>query len=560
MSESKVEVVGRECVLARYGVSNKSQDDVLLVKEKVHYSDGTVTPKLVPYINYKRSFYIAKKGCRDYHQKKEWESIDRLEKYESTQANLANAIGNALGRKSNKNLKYVCSSPYVYGADITSTSLIKHEYRQKWPDLNTGMTLAVLDYEADVLEGDAEVMISGSLTFKDKAILAVTKDFVSSFDEPEALIRKAFTEYLGQYEKERNIKLEIVIVDTPALITTKLIDKAHEWQPDIIGIWNMPYDMNLMINTLKGAGIRPEDVFSDPKVPDEYRFFKWNEKTIKKDSAGGKSKNKHYAELWHTASHLAGFCFIDVMSLYCILRIAKGKKSSYKLDYILQEELGIEKLKFKEADGYVGLDWHRFMQRNYKIEYLIYNIFDCISVELLDEKTADVCKVLPTLVGISPISRFDSNPTKLANEFNFFCLDKGRVMGTTGINMVSDDDKKIMGMNDWIITLPSHLCDKSSALNIMVESDCIETGLYAMVSDLDVKGSYPTTEVIANVSKETTHSELCKVEGLTEKQQREIGVNMTSPFTNAVEISTSLFGLPDLDELVDIFSAEQGID
>lgn len=559
MSSSDSAIVGKECALVRYAKSKDSQDDVLLVKEKIHHTDGTIETKMVPYINYERSFYITNERCRDHEQKKEWEDITKVREYVTTQAKLSNSICQALRRKPTPNLKQACNSPYVYGADITTSCLIKHKYKQKWPGLVSNTTLAVLDFEADVLTGNAEVIVSGALTFKTKVVLCVTKEFVKSIGDVESSIRKAFTKYLGKYERERSINLEVFILDTPALVLTKLMEKAHEWKPDVIGIWNITYDMKLMLNTLKSAGLKPEDVFTDPGVPDNYKYFKWNEKTTKKDSAGGKSKNKHYAELWHTASHLASFIFIDMMSLYCILRIAKGKKASYKLDHILKEEVDIEKLKFEEADGYVELDWHRYMQRNHKIEYLIYNIFDCISVEILDEKTTDVSRIMPTLNGISEFSKFDSNPRRLVDEFHFYCLEEGKVMGSTGTNMVMDDDSKIMGMDKWIITLPSHLCDKRSSMRVIKESSNIETGIYVMVSDLDVKSSYPTTEVIANISKETTNSELCRVEGLTELQQREIGINMTSPATNAVEISTSLFGLPSLDDLVDMYNKEQKI-
>ena len=552
MESNGKNIVGKECVLTKYGKAKNSLDDVLLVKERIHYSDNTTGTKLIPHINYKRDFYVTKKGCRDHKQKKEWEHIDNLDQYETTQARLAGDIANVLKRNSSASLKQVCSSPYVYGADITTSSLIKHEYLTKYPDIAASMNLAVLDFEADVLKGNAEVIISGALTYKDKAILAVTEEFMDGkIDKND--IEKCFTKYLGDIVKERKINLEIHIVKTPALVAMKCMEKAHEWQPDIVGVWNIPYDMKLMIKTFKTAGILPEDIFCDPSVPPKYRHFKWNEEVVRKERAGGEEKNKHYAELWHTASHLAGFHFVDMMSLFCILRTVEGKRASYALDAILTEELEITKLKFKEADGLEGLDWHRYMQANHKAEYLVYNLFDCISVELLDEKTKDVAQKLPIMLGASTNDVLDSNPRRLVDDLHFKCLKRNRVIGSTGTKMYTELDDMVMGMKGWIVTLPSHLRDPKIGIKGLVENEdqCID--VFGMVSDLDVKGSYPTTGVIANISKETTHSELCKVEGLTEQQQRSIGINMTSPKVNALEVSTQLFGLPSADDLLDLF-------
>ena len=61
-------VVARQCVHARYAASTIDNDDVVLVKEKVHYSDGTVEPTIRLIKNYQREFYVTKKGFRNHQQ------------------------------------------------------------------------------------------------------------------------------------------------------------------------------------------------------------------------------------------------------------------------------------------------------------------------------------------------------------------------------------------------------------------------------------------------------------------------------------------------------------
>ena len=47
--------------------------------------------------------------------------------------------------------------------------------------------------------------------------------------------------------------------------------------------------------------------------------------------------------------------------------------------------------------------------------------------------------------------------------------------------------------------------------------------------------------------------ELCKIKGVPEAIQRSMGINMSAAVTNAVEISTCLYGLPSMEDLLNSF-------
>ena len=558
MSTVKPEdIVARECILARYGcATDDSGDDVVLVKERVHLKDGTTRNNLKPFYNYERDFYITKERYQNHKQKKTYEDIHKLQKFTCTQRGLADAIATKTRRKRGTRLSVLCRNPYVYGADITTTSLIKHRYAEHWPNTVSDTTLAVLDFEADVVHGTDE-FISGSLTFKDKAIIAYTKHFAQNCPDLKEKITEYVEVHLGQYTNPRGMKLEIVEVETPVDLVKLLISKAHQWQPDVIGIWNVTYDIPRMLDTLKRGGIDPKDVFSDPRLPEQFRWCRWRPRELKRGKGDGTS-NKHPTELWHTLEHPAGFYFIDMMCLYCILRIAAGKRSSYKLDDVLRDELNLGKLGF----DYVGIDegtleWHQEMQQHYKPEYMVYNIFDSLSIELLDEKNRDVSKTLRALVGISPIDKFSSNPRRLANDMHFYCLSDDKVMGTTSDNMEEDLDKYVLGKREWIVTLESFLRDRKAGLNIVKGAKQLPTDFYALVADFDVKSSYPTTEYVFNVSKETTHRELSRIQGLTEQQQRSIGINLSGGNVNAVELCNLVYDYPRMDQILDAYRKDK---
>jgi len=508
-----------ECIHATYHrCQNYSGHDLVLVKEHVHLKDGTIVPNVRMVEDYKRHYWITRDGFQTHTDKKEWEDVARLKRSTSTQANLEANIARAL----NKNIKgarlsMLSRSPYLYGSDITSTTLIKHRYMENAPDVTSVSSSAVLDVETNTVrknltdsdlliieniedkiarqtlecdrlerqikESDGEILlttkekaalqkehetirksilrkvesvkeiseqiISGSLTMGSKAFLAVSKCWLRKHGDVTGDLQTLFEKYLGKYKKERDITLEVEIVDNDAEITKALLAKAHEWKPDFIAIWFINFDIPKLVQSLQRHGIDPAQVFSDPSVPDNFKSFRYKEAQQQKTTATGKITTKHYCDLWHVVHAPASFYFVDAMCLYKLVRVTEPMQPSYSLDSILGINLDLGKLRFEEADQYTGVEWHQVMQTNHQLEYLIYNVFDCIGVELLEEKNRDLT-TLRMLVGHSDLDRFTSTPRRLADDLHFVCLEDGKVMGSTSDEMVDELDKQVVPMTDWM--------------------------------------------------------------------------------------------------------------
>ena len=75
----------------------------------------------------------------------------------------------------------------------------------------------------------------------------------------------------------------------------------------------------------------------------------------------------------------------------------------------------------------------------------------------------------------------------------------------------------------------------------------------AHCTDIDIEGTYPNVEDVMNISKETTYRELHQIQGLSEQDRREFGINLTGGVSNAVEIATKVFGLPGMFQLLEIY-------
>ena len=582
-------VLGYECKHAFYTKADDgSNDDVVLVKRNVHHADGTLVPEVKFIKNYKRDFYVVNENHRTYTEKKAWEDEFKCRKFSCRQSDLLDSVTRALGRHPGtfRTLPMAFESPFVYGADITTTALIKKAHMEKFEELTSESTIGVMDIETDVVNGDGSKIISASFTFNDTVVIAYTKEFLGQILDHEKKLQEKYKYYIGgiaqdleeqlasgtlpekrvqvleraaaMLRERSELKIVSKLCGSPAEVTSVVFEAAHATKPDFVVFWNMNFDMPKMIASLEEAGIDPKHVFSEPTLPERFKSFRYRQGQAIKQIAGGRTMSKHPAELWHVVEAPASFYMIDAMCVFKQVRVTEGNRNSYSLDAILHDELNLGKLKFKEADNLTGLEWHQYMQENHKLEYLIYNIFDCMSIEILDAKTKDLALTVPTLCQHSDYAKFPSTPRRLCDDMHFYLKSYKRVISTTSTGMEEDLDKKVVGSDSWIVTLPSHLVD-DNGLQLLEEAPHIRSMLRVHVADLDVASSYPNTGSFMNMSMETTERELVKVGDVEEYTKRRAGLNLTAARTNAVECSNVFFKFPTMDELLTQYRKENGV-
>lgn len=574
-------IVGRECKHVTYGPSfDDTRDDLLFVKERIHYSDGTSEPSTRMIMNFKRPFYVTKESCRNHKDKKEWEDKSKLIKHTSTQRDLVRNVGRALGRGPvDTSMRILARSPYIYGTDVTAPVLVKRMYMDKYPAAKSDNVVSVFDVETSMRNVPGtnikkNEIVVGSLTCRDQVLCVVRREFVRNIPNPEEAIRQAFVKYLGDLpvtkewrkknpgkEKydliaERNLKLTIKIVDTPGQICHEILKTAHAWKPDFFAIWNLDFDVPKMIEALENEGYNLADEFNDPSVPPRFRQFQYKQGQKVKITAEGKRQPQMPWEQWHVVVCHASFYIVDSMGVYHRLRMASGQQPSYKLDRVLHAELGLRKLNFEEADGKEAGDWHIFMQERFPIEYCVYNIFDDISVEMLDERTTDLRRIISSQCQHSEYAKFASQTRRTWDDFHFLCDGKNLVEAATSDQMEEELDKHVIGLEGWIATLPSYLVVEEDGLQCLEELPEMYTMIRTHVADLDIVSTYPTLETLANISKETTSRELSVIDGVDEATRRMWGINMSGGHTNSVELTVAMFDAPTFDELLDLFEKE----
>lgn len=584
-------VVARECRFAIHiPKKHHSVPDLHMVKEVCHTESGKLIPNIRFIKNYTRPFYITKPSKRVHKDKKEKEYLDNLLRTDCTQSDLRDKVAKALDKSWSKDsMKFLAESPYLYGTDISSTALIKHDYRTKWPNVSTAYTVSVFDIESDVVHGHEEVLMCSLVMATPnggfKVFTSVVESFIGGIGDLQNAIDAAAKKYLSEHLDTSKIDREVVVCKNDLEAIKLCMDKAHQWKPDFLAIWNMDFDIPKVLSTLKKYDVDPEDVLCDPKIPKDYRVCRYKQGMKKKSTAAGKQIPINMAAQWHTLFCTSSFYVIDAMCAYKQLRFGEAEEPSYSLGAILTKKLGKRKLKFKEADGYIDKAWHAFMQTYYKVEYLIYNWFDCISVLLLDDSTKDLSLTLPEYSGITDFWDFRSQPKRIADALHIFRLSRGEVMSTVftardeplelspsegedGTEPEEDGGDElefelpvnerdgVLPLSGWVITLPAHMT-ADNGLRCIKEDSNMRTNLRAFVYDIDAVSAYPKSIECLNVSKSTTVREVIGMDGVDEHTFRMQNINLMGGRINGLEYAQTMFGLPKPGELLAAYVASK---
>jgi hypothetical protein len=583
------DIIGYECRHSTYcPPPEEGMPDIHLIKRVAHVKDGDKVIK-IPHVvvkkNFERKFWIEKPGVSSQHrEKREFAEMQDLIEFTCTQTELQNKVRKEIIERTDKarkrfglpypserdnqlrasrnpylygtnispkertnNLRKLARLPYLYGTDVSSTTLLKKMYMDMFPQLRSQSTVAATDVETNMHSKEEEIIMQ-TISFKERVFTAVKRDFFKGYVNIEEKLHEAAQHYIGDVFKERNITWEVVLVDTAADVVKAVIAKSHEWQPDFLAIWNIKFDMVKMLQALTANGDDPALVFSHPSMPDAYKFFEFTIGPAQKKKANNDVTPLSPSQQWHIATGPASFYFIDAMCAYRQIRTGQQEEPSYRLDDIMDKYLNRGKLKFTEADGYIERAWHEFMQEFYKFEYVVYNVFDCIGMEMLDEKTGDLNLNFPLYSGPSDYSIFPSQPKKLCNKFFFELLKADRVLASTSDEMRDANDDLTVNGKGWITMLPAHLV-MDNGLKCLEEMRNIPSNIRIGVGDLDIAGTYPNEGICMNISKYTTHRELLYIEGIPDHIRRRIGFNLAGGHVNALEICQNLFGAPTPDQM-----------
>ena len=563
---NKKDIIGRECkFVVHIPAIEDKRKDAHYIKETIHYSDNTTESSTRLIFDFKRPFWITKKHFQNHKDKKEAENIDRLNEFSSTQSDLPKAIASRLGDSryiAAKTLRDVSDSPYIYGATIDSRTIIKKMYMDKYVNIVSENKVCTLDIETDTVTNKIVII---TISMRDKIFTVISKSILPKI--PEEDIKKEldflWTKYVPKTDITQSATREYMIVNTELDLILEVMKKAHIWKPDFMEVWNIGYDMNMMLNVLKKNNIKPEDVFSDPNIPKEYRMFKWVEADSSKVTASNKFKPLNNEDKWNYVQCPSSFYWIDGMSAHKAIRVgSKTVPGGYSLDNIIISEIGrkFKKLTFiddeisnplapkvqKEPMIYLkGIQWHRYMLANKPLHYIVYNMWDNVSMIHLDDATGDLKLTIGMLADITSFDIFNSGPKKIVAALHFFYLENKMVLGVKPKTL---PDVETLGLDDWIVLLPSSRI-KENGLMVILENPNRHTNARGHTYDSDQVSGYPSNGQAANVSLDTTVKEIIDIYGIPKSLFKLQNMNIMFGSVNAGEYCRHMFNMPTYDEL-----------
>lgn len=527
------------------------REDIHLVKQYVTLEDGSRVKELRVIKDFKRPFYVTRKHYQKYKDKKECEDLERVNTYYSTQSDLGKECCSRLGGfkyAGRTDLWGAKESPYLYGVEIDSRTILKHMYSHKYPDSFTPYDVAVLDIEINI---ETEEIVIISIATSKKVYVGILESILKGRTDVVRQLNYLYGKYIPETNISKGITPEFYICKNEKELITKIIGKIHNDQPDFLAIWNMDFDIPHIAKRCEKYNIEMKDIFSDPNLPKEYREFEYKRSMSNRTTASGVSKLYNPWEQWHTVKTSSSFYIIDAMCSYYYVRVGgKQVPGGYSLDNILDYELGskYKKLKFEylNTNHTDGIDWHRSMLNDHPLEYVVYNIWDCISILELDNKTKDLSYSLPALSGDSSFDVFKSGPKKITDALHFFYLEKGKVLGLRYAD--KKNSTNLLGLDGWIqIMKASRIQD--NGINYIEEYEGLKSTSRSHIFDLDAVSAYPNSINAANISRETTSKEIVEIEGMVKDDFMNQNINTMFGRVNSIEYCVNMLNFPNFEEV-----------
>ena len=522
--------------------------NAVVVKEEVcTIEDGkeTWTPHLNIMRDPERLFYITLPQFRNHQFKKEFEDKSRLETFRCHDSELKTKLAQALGLNPWKykyaSIRELCSSPYVYGADIDTETLIKQWYLKHQPaGKSAHYTAGAFDIETEVV-GEKRINV---ITFihERQVYTAALKDFCNIYNKEANTFKpateqdclKVIDETIGDNLRENKFELHFTIQPTELDLIKWIFARIHECKTDIIGIWNLDFDIPKVIERITALGAKPEDIFCPPDLPKELRYCKYN-----KDTG---LMAQHITDKWHWLNCTGYSQFIDSMCLYARLRKVDGRDISYTLDYISTKELGQGKLHFGAITN------HRLAQTYDFLHYIAYNINDVVIMQLMEFKNHDIY----TLLGLSDCSllrNFNKQTIMVRDGDYVYAQEHNHVPASAGTTSFTKWDNEMTKVGGTV--LPP---EKAIGVGIQaVKGVNTNTQVNLFVNDLDESSMYPSSERAFNVSKESYYGTVLHINGYDNSLKPVYGASLSHPDAYALQVMETFYSMPGYKEMDELF-------
>lgn len=525
--------------------------NAVIVKEEICKTDdnGNVTwePNLKIYPDPERTFFVTMPQFRNHQFKKEFEDKSKLETFRSHDSELRYKISVALGlnpwKTKYKSIRELCASPYIYGADIDTETLVKQAYLKRQPQGKSAeYTAGAFDIETEVV-GEKRINV---ITFIHEreiytvALKAFCKEYLPDVDRFRDASKedclKVIQDTIGANLTEYKFNLQFEVVDDELELIKWIFARIHECKTDIIGIWNMNFDIPKVLSRIEALGGNAAEIMCPPDLPSRYRYCRYFE-----DS----QKAEHIADKWHWLSCTGYSQFIDSMCLYARLRKVDGRDISYTLDYISTKELGQGKLHFGNITN------HRHAQKYDFLRYIAYNINDVLIMQLMEFKNHDIASMIG-LSDCSLLKNFSKQTIMVRDSDYVYAQENNHIPAAAGPTSFTKWDSEMPKAGGTVLPPEKAVGVSIPALRGIDRP----TQVSIMTNDLDESQMYPSTLRLSNISKETYYGSVLNVNGYDKSFIEIFGSGLNQPDVYAPSLGNIFFDWPDYEQMLDLYNKE----
>ena len=438
-----------------YGDRKKKKDDCLVMILKKQ--NGEKVRKAIH--GTKVKYYISKEEYWDERFEEEiprekYIPIDKVRPVVTKYSDLISSIVNELddpeidsyyravfgsGEDIGRKLRKIHLDNRLHGTDINIEDYYTNKYLKKHPfeENDFGLSKLFFDIEVDssMIKGFPEQEVAScpvnaiSMVDADRKII---NEYLLSYNDEKSYKkwRKNVKEFIKKTEKKYNneFKINIYIFDDEIELIASFFECINETKPDFASAWNMDFDIPYLINRCRVLGYEPEEICCPEDIPRSEKRCTYRLDRGKSDVAEK-----------HSTYNISGYTnYIDEMSLYANITKPLGKKESYSLDYIGEEEVGMRKEEVVENMKVFHLvDYEKFVD---------YSIHDSVMLSKIEENTSHI----DLLYGVAMITRTKvgnamKKTVSINNMIRYYAEDKGLIKSNNRSALYDKPDKKIPG-------------------------------------------------------------------------------------------------------------------
>lgn len=577
---TSAKIVARTMLHSAYVPKTVGDGDALVISEIVERDNNEITPEIRVIKNPEVQFWITKPEFRFHTDKKEFEDVKKLDcirvPYKFREREMFRILnGYTPNFMSRQQRSSVLESPYVYGGNISLGAFAAMKYKddlRKANRINHQGTTGFLDIEQSLLPDSLGKMPIVTYTCGNRVFVAIKDSFMYEPHDGKFIritvddIKEVVTKYIdpmviqlfednkkeiGRYKDQLPFQYEYFVCDTEIEMIRWIFDRIHETKVSFMGVWNLNFDIPQIINFIKEAGVRLEDIFVHPSLRDTpFGFIRYKE---------DKKEVAHFTQKWHWLTCTAHFQFVDAMSLYSFVRTVDGKEASYQLDDILRKYNLGGKLKVPECKDLEHLqtaDWHRAMLSTRMRYYVAYGIWDTMSLQILEWRNNDMTSMVLG-ADITPVETYPRQTVKATNVLFDSWKKKGFILGT-GVNVEGIADEDLLNGGGAVLE-PRNLV--ASGVPLFKDWPTHFTKCFFWGNDLDFSAQYPTNTIVANISKQTKVATVISVvadhvqQRYTPDEAVEVMCSyLITPNANGANMGVEFLGLPNFEEIDDIYA------